>query len=251
VNGQGPFGQTCSGQNHACACTRQQTQNEIQILDGLFGAGPGTPPTVTITSPHAGDNVESGFAVTVSSVDNGPQPMSKVELRIDGNLIDTQTSGSPNTFTAPSTLAVGQHTIEATAYDQQMTPGKASIMIAIGPPCQKDSDCFTMGDVCIGGHCDAGPSLAGGLGMPCSVNTDCSSQTCGSDGTNSYCVEPCMKGQCPSGFSCLIESGATGVCWPGGSDSSSGGGCDVAPGGAISSGLLFGALVLTRRRRRR
>ena len=251
VNGSGPFGQTCSGQNHACACTNQQTQNEIATLDRLFGAGPGTPPTVTITSPHAGDTVQAGFSITATSVDNGPQPMAKVELRIDGTLIDTQTSGSPNTFAAPTTLAEGQHTIEVTSYDQQLTPGKGSVQVTVGPPCKKDSECQTMGDVCIGGRCVAGPSLAGGLGMPCSVNTDCSSQVCGSDGTNSYCVEPCMTGQCPSGFSCLLQ-GSAGVCWPGGSDGGGGGGgCDVAPGGAISSGLLFGALVLTRRRRRR
>jgi len=250
VNGKGPFGQTCTGQNHACACTGQQTQNEIATLDALFGAGPGTPPTVTITNPHPGDNVQAGFSITVSSVDNGPQPMSKVELRIDGTLIDTQTSGSPNTFTAPTSLAVGQHTIEATSYDAQMTPGKGSIQVTTGPPCTKDSECQTMGDVCIGGRCVAGPSLAGGLGMPCMNNPDCSSQVCGSDGTHSYCVEPCMTGQCPSGFSCLLQ-GSAGVCWPGGSDGGGGGGCDVAPGGAISSGLLFGALVLARRRRKR
>lgn len=249
VGGKGPFGQTCTGQNHACACTNQQTQNEIATIDTLFGAGPGTPPTVTITSPHAGDTVQSGFSITATSVDNGPQPMSKVELRIDGNLIDMQTSGSPNTFVVPTTVGEGQHTIEVTSYDQQLTPGKASIQVTVGPPCTKDSQCG-MGDVCIGGRCVAGPTVAGGLGMPCSANTDCASQVCGSDGTNSYCVDPCMTGQCPSGFSCLLQ-GSAGVCWPGGSDGGGGGGCDVAPGGAISSGLLFGALVLTRRRRRR
>ncbi|MBV8758843.1 MAG: hypothetical protein JO257_16260, partial [Deltaproteobacteria bacterium] len=46
-----------------------------------------------------------------------------------------------------------------------------------------------------------------------------------------------------------IDMGQTmGVCWPGVDDGS--GGCDVAPGGAIGSGLLFAALVFVRRRRR-
>ena len=146
--------------------------NEIATIDALFGAGPGTPPTVTITSPHPGDNVQAGFSISVSSVDNGPQPMNKVELRIDGALVDTQTTGSPNNFTAPSTLGQGLHTIEATAYDAQLTPGKSSIQVMMGPPCTKDSECTTTGDVCIGGRCVAGPSLAGGLGMPCTGNTD-------------------------------------------------------------------------------
>jgi hypothetical protein len=59
-----------------------------------------------------------------------------------------------------------------------------------------------------------------------------------------------MKGQCPSGFGCEINDGDTmGVCWPGFDDGS--GGCSVAPGGAVTSGLLFAALVFGRRRRRR
>jgi hypothetical protein len=59
-----------------------------------------------------------------------------------------------------------------------------------------------------------------------------------------------MKGQCPSGFGCEINDGdAMGVCWPGYDDGS--GGCSVAPGGAVTSGLLFAARVFGRRRRRR
>jgi MYXO-CTERM domain-containing protein len=66
-----------------------------------------------------------------------------------------------------------------------------------------------------------------------------------------YCVDTCSKGQCPSGFGCEVPSGMTsGFCWPGFNDGSSGGGCAVAPGGAIGSGLLFAGLVFFRRRRR-
>ena len=249
VNGKGPFGQTCSGNSHACACSGQQTQDSVSLIQGLFGAAPGTPPTVTITNPKTGDNVSPGFPVGVTATDNGPDGVSKVELRVDGMLTDTLMR-APYAFNTPSTLGNGTHKVEATAYDLQGTPGKSTVEVVIGPPCTKPSDCSNNTDTCIGGRCVPGPGVQGGLGMPCGAGTDCASGQCGNDGTNMYCVESCMKGQCPGGFGCLVDMGQTmGVCWPG-VDDGSGGGCAVAPGGAITSGLLFAALVFARRRRR-
>jgi hypothetical protein len=252
VNGSGPFGQTCSGQNHVCACTGSETQNEVTTLQGLFGVGPGTPPTVTITNPASGANVSPGFPIAANATDNGPQGVTKVELYIDDQLVDMLTRG-PFAFNAPTTLASGTHTIQIVAYDAQGTPGKASVDVAIGMPCQKPSDCSPSTDTCIGGRCVPGPSVQGGLGTKCTGSTDCASGQCASDGTTMYCVDMCTKGQCPSGFGCEIPTGMmSGVCWPGFDDGSgsSGGGCAVAPGGAIGSGLLFAVLVFSRRRRR-
>ena len=249
VNGQGPFGQTCSGQNHACACTGSQTQNEVQTIQGLFGTGPGTPPTVTITEPKTGDNVAPGFPVAADATDNGPNGVTKVEFKVDGQLLSMLTRG-PFVFNAPTTLGNGTHKAEIVAYDAQGTPGTGSVEVVIGPPCTKPSDCSNTTDTCIGGRCVPGPGVQGGLGTSCMAGPDCASGTCASDGTKSYCVEPCMTGQCPSGFGCEVQTGMTmGVCWPGFDDGS--GGCSAAPGGAITSGLLFAALVFGRRRRRR
>jgi Bacterial Ig domain len=251
VNGRGPFGQTCTGNNHACACTGQQMQDSVATLTSLFGAGPGSPPTVTITNPRTGDNVSPGFPVGAVVMDNSPAAIEKVELRIDSTLIDTQTRG-PFAFNTPATLGDGTHRIEVTGYDAQGTPGKAAVEVVIGPPCTKPSDCSNNTDTCIGGRCVPGPGVQGGLGMTCTNGADCASGQCGSDGTNMYCVEQCTKGQCPGGFGCLIDTGmTTGVCWPGADDGS--GGCSTtsrAPGGAVASGLLFALLVFARRRRR-
>jgi hypothetical protein len=251
VNGQGPFGQTCTGNNHACACTNQQMQNEITTLTGLFGTGPGTPPTVNITEPKTGDNVAPGFPIAADATDNSPRGITMVEFRVDGQLVNTLMRG-PYVINSASTLGNGTHTVDVTAYDAQGTPGKAHVEVVIGPPCQKPSDCSPNTDTCIGGRCVPGPGVQGGLGTSCNAGPDCASGQCASDGTKMYCVDTCTKGQCPGGFGCEVPTGMTsGYCWPGYNDGSSGGGCSVAPGGAIGSGLIFAALVFGRRRRRR
>jgi hypothetical protein len=251
VNGQGPFGQPCSGNTHACACTGAQTQNEIQTLTGLFGTGPGTPPTVTITEPKTGDNVSPGFPIAADATDNSPRGVTGVEFKVDGQSVMTLTRG-PFVINSPATLGNGTHTIDVTATDAQGTTGTSHIEVVIGPPCKKPSDCSNNTDTCIGGRCVPGPGVQGGLGTSCMAGIDCASGQCASDGTNMYCVDTCTKGQCPSGFGCEVPDGTmSGYCWPGFDDGSGGGGCAVAPGGAISSGLLFAALVFGRRRRRR
>jgi hypothetical protein len=251
VNGQAPFGGTCSGagaQSHACLCTGFQTQNSVATIQGLFGAGPGTPPVITFTTPHNGDNVTPGFAIAPDVMENAPQGVQKVDILIDGTMAASLTR-APYVINSPMTLGDGNHKIEAQATDFQGTVGKGTINVYIGPPCEKPSDCAMETDTCIGGRCVPGPGVQGGLGSTCTNGPDCASGQCASDGSSMYCVEPCMKGQCPGGFGCEVESGQTmGVCWPGFDDGS--GGCSVAPGGAVTSGLLFAALVFGRRRRR-
>ena len=249
VNGEGPFGQPCSGQSHACSCTGQQTQNEIATMQGLFGTGPGTPPVITFTEPHNGDNVSPGFPIAVNVAEDAPQGVTSVDFYVDGMMVSSLTRG-PFVINSASTLGDGTHKLEVRATDYQGTVGTTTIDVYIGPPCQKPSDCENDTDTCIGGRCVPGPGVQGGLGSTCTSAPDCASGLCASDDTNHYCVEPCMKGQCPSGFGCEINDGDTmGVCWPGFDDGS--GGCSVAPGGAVTSGLLFAALVFGRRRRRR
>jgi hypothetical protein len=249
VNGTGPFGQTCTGQSHSCSCTGQQTQNEIATMQGLFGPGPGTPPVVTFMEPHNGDNVSPGFPIAVEIAEDAPQGIQKADFFVDGVMVSSLVRG-PFVINSPSTLTDGTHKIEIDATDYQGTVGKGTIEVYIGPPCQKPSDCEKDTDTCIGGRCVPGPGVQGGLGSTCTSAQECASGICASDDTDEYCVEPCAKGQCPSGFGCEINDGDTmGVCWPGYDDGS--GGCSVAPGGAVTSGLLFAALVFGRRRRRR
>jgi MYXO-CTERM domain-containing protein len=255
INGQSPLGQACSGspaQQHPCYCTGSETQNSYAEILALFGPGTETPPTVAIVNPHDGDNVQPGFPVGATATSPyGAVP--KAELRVDGTLVTTLTS-QPFAFNAPSSLAPGNHTVEVTAYDVHGVTGKQQISVYIGAPCKKPADCPESTQTCVGGRCVAGPGVQGGLGMACTMNTQCASGQCATDGTNMYCVVPCMTGQCPTGFGCELTSGNMGVCWPGVSDGGGGGGgggCSTDGGGKP---LLFvltslaGLLVVRRKR---
>lgn len=254
VNGKGPGNVTCSGtnlQSHVCRCTGTQTQNSDTIIKGLFGVGPGTPPTVAITNPTADVTLETGFKVSVNATDDGGI-ISKVDLKIDGTMIGSVTT-PPYDFTAPLTVTPGSHHLEAIAYDRIGTPGSGVLDVTVGPPCESSSDCPMPTDACAGGRCVPGSSVTGGLGTTCTDATACLGGQCASDGTNMYCVEPCTVGTCPEDFGCLdVGSGnGTGVCWPGYDDGSGGCGCESnRPGGALSFGLLFAVTVFTWRRRR-
>ncbi|MGE5187239.1 MAG: Ig-like domain-containing protein [Acidobacteriota bacterium] len=246
----GPEGQACnSNQEHTCRCNPGTTvQNDNQFITNLFGAGTPMPPTVTITKPANGASVSPGFPVdtTIAS----PYGVMMAELRIDGTLVSTVNT-MPYVFNAPQDLAAGTHTVEVTGYDILNTPGKATATVLIGMPCSKPADCPVNTDTCIGGRCVPGPGVQGGLGSKCTDGAQCADGLCASDGTNMYCTEPCMTGQCPSGFGCLA-TGATGsnasVCWPG-YDDGSGGGCSTDGGAPVTLGLLALGLLVSRRRR--
>jgi len=248
-----PFNQglCASDQSHACYCDNASTQDDNQTVLSLFGPGNPTPPTVTITKPQDGAAVSPGFAVQ-ANVDTA-YGVSKVELRVDGNLVSTITS-TPYVFNAPDNLASGQHTVEVTGYDSHSLPGKASIHAIIGEPCTKAADCPDATQTCVGGRCVPGSGVPGGLGSTCKLPSDCLEGECASDGTNMYCTADCTPGQCPSGFGCLPNgtgSGNAGVCWPGYDDGSGGGGCSTQGGAPLGlAGLMLG-LALSRRRPRR
>jgi hypothetical protein len=252
VGGVSPSNQTCTGTNqqeHSCICGGL-TQNSHNVVTGLFGAGPGTPPAVTITSPKLGENVSPGFAVRSDVTDNSGT-VTKVELRVDGQLVGMLTA-PPYVFNAPSTLADGTHKVEISGYDPHAFVGKATVDVVIGPPCEKPSDCSKDTDTCVGGRCVPGAGVQGGLGQPCATGTDCASGQCASDGTAMYCVEMCVVGDCPDDFGCSVAEGQTmGVCWPGYDDGSGGGcGCQSNSGGPLGMMVLLGWLVMTCRKRR-
>lgn len=254
VNGVAPSGETCSGasnQSHTCTCG-SQTQNSYQIIRGMFGAGQGTPPDASITSPTLGENVDQEFNI-VAEVADDSMIISRVDFKVDGQVIQSLNRG-PFVVNAPAGLADGTHRVEVIAYDGHQTPGSAMVDVVIGPPCEGNDDCSRTGDVCLGGRCVVGPSVNGGLGTSCTNSDMCASLSCASDGTDSFCVEQCMVGQCPDDFGCLeFEGGAegTGVCWPGYDDGSGGCGCQSTRGGPAGMLLAFLVMVLTCRRRRR
>lgn len=81
------------------------------------GGGTGnTAPIVSFTSPTSGQTFASGSTVTLAASASDPGgAVSRVEFRVDGNLVNTDTS-SPYSF-AVTGLASGSHTAQATAFD--------------------------------------------------------------------------------------------------------------------------------------
>lgn len=81
------------------------------------GGGTGnTAPIVSLTSPSSGQTFPSGSTVTLAADASDPGgAVSRVEFRVDGNLVNTDTS-PPYSYNV-SGLASGSHTAQATAFD--------------------------------------------------------------------------------------------------------------------------------------
>jgi cellulose 1,4-beta-cellobiosidase len=80
------------------------------------GGGGNTAPTVSLTSPTAGQSFAAGAAIPLAAdaADAGGS-VTRVEFRVDGALVATDTT-APYTFSATG-LASGSHSATATAYD--------------------------------------------------------------------------------------------------------------------------------------
>lgn len=115
------FNGTFSGSNNA---PTSFTLNGTTCNGGSNPPGDTTPPSVSLTSPTSGQQVASGASVTVSANASDNAAVSRVEFRVDGVLVNTDTQ-SPYTFNA-GVLAAGNHTAQATAYDSATPPNSAS-----------------------------------------------------------------------------------------------------------------------------
>jgi len=236
-----------------CQCNYPNTgstkMNSFAVILGTFGSSaPDTvPPVVSVTFPTENTQVTPGFPVRATITDD--RIIEKAELRLDGQLIGTDME-EPWEWQTPATLSQGKHKIEVKAYDRAPNVTGATVNVQYGTVCATASDCDAAGNVCLDGHCVAGPTMPGGLGTTCTSNADCSSMQCGNDGTNGYCVEACdlTADACPDDFACTDVGGGTGVCWP-----SEKGGCLAAGrsgNGAFILAIGLVALLITRKRRR-
>ena len=237
-----------------CQCGGS-TMNSYAAILQTFGGSTPTPPTVKINEPADNSNVQPMFPIKAAIMDD--ISVTKAELRIDGQLINTATASIGGVFVwnAPASVGQGEHKIEVTGYDVANTPATMMVHVTIGKKCEKPKDCDKDTDTCVQGRCVPGSGVQGGLGSSCAVNTECASGQCASDGTGEmHCVEACnvsMSNACPSGFSCIpTDQMDNGVCWPGGDD---GGGCASNENNGAAPGLLFvfglGLMLITRRRR--
>lgn len=253
-NHRSPLGAACTGpdlQFHACACGGgAQTQNAVQAMGALFGDSAATPPLVKIVEPKVGDKVTDGFSVTTEIIDD--VGVASADLRVDGVLVESVQSARTGayTFTGPTALTDGTHTIEVAGYDNMGAPGRARVQVVVGPGCMANADCPEDAGTCIAGRCVAGPGSVGGLGEVCTAATDCQSWQCANDDGAKFCVEACKPGQCPSNFGCRDDGQGGGVCWPGYDEGIAGcaAGGTAPPLCEIALGL---GLVAAARRRRR
>ena len=227
-------------------------QNSYARLIDVFGAGPTTPPTVTIVDPPAGSQVRGGFTVTANAADN--HTVTEVALFVNG-----QPSGvlitEPYIFNTPGGLADGTVNLQARATDNRGTTTNTQITVTLDNSCSGDGDCGGP-QICVGGQCEAPPGGDGGLGSECEDSTDCFSAQCGSIGDESRCTaecDPATAGSCPTDFDCKDTGNGGGACWPADEDTTrSTGGCAVNVGGAgggLGAGLLAFALLLGLTRR--
>jgi cellulose 1,4-beta-cellobiosidase len=110
------FNGTFSGSNNPPA---QFTLNGT-VCNGGGQPPVNTPPSVSLTTPTSGQQFANGAAVTLAAnaTDNGS--VSRVEFRVDGQLVNTDSS-APYSFST-STLAAGSHTAQATAFDNATPP---------------------------------------------------------------------------------------------------------------------------------
>jgi aryl-phospho-beta-D-glucosidase BglC (GH1 family) len=109
------------------------------------GSGPvdppgNTPPTVILTSPASGQSLPANSSVQLAaSVSDPGGAVSRVEFRVDGNLVNTDTN-APYSY-AVIGLAAGNHSAQATAFDNgtpALSTTSASVPFTIGgvPPPQ-------------------------------------------------------------------------------------------------------------------
>jgi Zn-dependent metalloprotease len=120
------------------------------------------PPTVDIVAPIDGAAVAPGFSVDVEATDD--VGVVRVDLAIDGTVVGSATA-APYTFTTDAALAVGSHTLTATAYDV-FNEATDSITVDVRTACTTDDQCAD-GESCNAGVCEVGGGSGTGDGGGC------------------------------------------------------------------------------------
>lgn len=85
-----------------------------------------TPPTIAITAPTEGSNVNNNVAVEVDATDN--VGVTKVELYVDGELTSTAKSAPFTTKWYAKRARAGAHTLQCKAYDAADNVGLSAVV---------------------------------------------------------------------------------------------------------------------------
>jgi hypothetical protein len=103
-------------------------------------------PIVQISTPRAGEQVQVGQDVTIHSIARDDQKVKRVELWVDGQLLDAQMSNlpggiSPFPLTAPwQPRTAGAHTVIVRAFNTANNRGHASIQVNATQSADRDGD---------------------------------------------------------------------------------------------------------------
>lgn len=103
------------------------------------------PPTVLVTAPAPGTAASAGSYLAVSAMAFGNQPIARVELWLDGELKETQSSSRPggeSTFHAHFTLLIpseGPHSLSVRAVNTIGILGKSLPVSIVGVPKSRDA----------------------------------------------------------------------------------------------------------------
>jgi V8-like Glu-specific endopeptidase len=219
------YGVTSYGEN-GCVGAASETRVDgcANWLDMMF---PDTePPTIAVSSPHAGDTVPSSFDIVFDAHDN--LGVASIDVSANGMAIGTIPSGPWQYHVSPGVLPAGQTRIKATAKDAHGNQAdSAEVLITVK----------RLGDT------------PGDLGASCSVNSDCTGDGfCANDNGTRFCSRLCATEACPATFTCETTPQFTQQCVPPKSDS----GCAVsphAPVGGLAALFALALLPLAARRR--
>lgn len=86
-------------------------------------------PTISFITPHANDNLSRTVTTTITA--SVRRSFSRVEYAIDGAIVHTGYSMDSETFTLPSWVTSGNHTLTATIYDDADNNASTSVAVNI------------------------------------------------------------------------------------------------------------------------
>ncbi len=242
-----------------CMCGAFQNTH-LKLLATLGGATPiTTPPTVSITSPASGTQIENG--ATIIAIANAQRGVKVVELFLNGykwaEAAGTAwgSSGQPEAgypIALPADVPDGVIDIVVKAKDDiGVTTETPVVTVTKGVACASAESCAE------GQRCEAGKCFwdapVGELGDVCAYPQFCLNELCAGTADETRCTQRCIvgsEGTCPTGFACLENTATDGVCWPEG-ELDEAGCCSSSRDAATQTGLLVVALALVLKRRRR
>ncbi|MDY8137996.1 Ig-like domain-containing protein [Aquimarina sp. 2201CG5-10] len=104
--------------------------NTVNQVFANGGGGGNTPPTVAITSPQSGDTFIEGATISIAAnASDSDGTITKVEF-YNGNTLLGEKTSAPYTFDWAS-VAAGNYTIAAKAYDNDNSSSTASVSITV------------------------------------------------------------------------------------------------------------------------